>query len=315
MKRLKKIYLKTALIAALVLIACMVAGSFFDFQISKALYPGHEGSVGQFFAAFGELPMFMLISGAGALLFTVRTRLRSDWNLLFILAAVILCVGAIAYGAHEAHDNVSAMPLWVAVLVTAFFCVLTMFGLLILSRGCSARTVLRFLCTVVFVCVVTTLLVNLIKIPWGRARMRLIAATGNESFFTPWWKIGTDLKERLVADGIDSHEFRSFPSGHTACAACAMLALLLPTLSRRWRGKERLCVLIGAAWTLVVAVSRIFMGAHFLTDVAAAALIFLAVSALGIYLFYFNHKVFRFLWGLLAEQESRGKDEEPNEQE
>ena len=137
--------------------------------------------------------------------------------------------------------------------------------------------------------------------------MRLLVETGNESYFMPWWKLGISLKSKLVADGVSSDEFRSFPSGHTGCAACAMLTILLPTLGKRLRGKERLCLCIGLAWTLIVAVSRLMMGAHFLTDVTAATLLTLGVSILGIWLFYFNGAFFRRVWNLVAE---KGQDAE-----
>ena len=83
--------------------------------------------------------------------------------------------------------------------------------------------------------------------------------------------------------------------------------ILLPTLGKRLRGKERLCLCIGLAWTLIVAVSRLMMGAHFLTDVTAATLLTLGVSILGIWLFYFNGAFFRRVWNLVAE---KGQDAE-----
>ena len=144
-------------------------------------------------------------------------------------------------------------------------------------------------------------LINVIKVPWARPRMRLLVSTGNDSYFMPWWQLGGTLKQRLIGEGISPDEFRSFPSGHTACAACAMLAILLPTLKKQWHDKERICLAVGAGWTLLVAVSRIWMGAHYLTDVVMACLIALGVSVLGIYLFYFNQKLFRKIWTLVAE--------------
>ena len=62
MKSLKTQYQRGALLILAVLLVFMVVGSFLDLQISKLLYPGHENSVGQFFAAFGELPAFTALS-------------------------------------------------------------------------------------------------------------------------------------------------------------------------------------------------------------------------------------------------------------
>ena len=53
MKKLKRTYTRCAGLTALVLLALLIAGSFADLPISRFLYPGHESSFGQFFAAFG----------------------------------------------------------------------------------------------------------------------------------------------------------------------------------------------------------------------------------------------------------------------
>lgn len=301
MKKLKRTYRRCALAVFAALLLLMIVGSIWDLQISKLLYPGHESSLGQFFAAFGELPAFLCFTCAGVLLFYIREHLRRDWRLFFLLAAAALVLFGLVMNVHEACDNVSALPTAVALLATVFAAVVAGAGVLYLARQCPAKTVLRFILTIVFVSFVSMVLINVIKVPWSRARMRLLVSTGNDSYFMPWWQFGGALKQRLVAEGISSDEFRSFPSGHTACAACAMLAILLPTLKKQWYNKQRTCLLIGAAWTLLVAVSRIWMGAHYLTDVTMACMIVLGVTALGIYLFYFNQKLFRMIWSLLTQ--------------
>lgn len=301
MKKLKRTYRRCALVVLAVLVILMVVGSFLDLQISKLLYPGHESSLGQFFAAFGELPAFLCFTCAGVLLFLIRGRLRRDWDVLFLITSALLVAFGLVMNIREACDNVPALPAWVAILVTVFAAAVAGAGVVLLTRQCPAKTVLRFLLTLVFVSFVTMVLINVIKVPWSRARMRLLVSTGNDTYFMPWWQLGGALRQRLVGEGISPDEFRSFPSGHTACAACAMLAILLPTLKKQWHDKERVCLIVGALWTLLVAVSRIWMGAHYLTDVTMACLIVLGVSVLGIYLFYFNQKLFRKIWALLAE--------------
>ena len=51
MKKLKRTYTRCALTAAHVLLVMLIAGKIWDLPISKFLYPGHESSIGQFFAA------------------------------------------------------------------------------------------------------------------------------------------------------------------------------------------------------------------------------------------------------------------------
>ena len=306
MKQLKRSYVRSAWLLFALLLACMIAGSIYDFQISSFLYPGKESSFGQFFAAFGELPAFLALICAGVLLFRHRGCLRRDWNVLFLIGAFGLIFGGIFLSVHEATDNVPAMPAWVPLLVTVFFAALCSAALLLVTSGAQGKTVIRFVLTLIFVCVGTMLLINIIKVPWGRARMRLIASTGNASYFTPWWKAGSALKNQLVAEGVSSDEFRSFPSGHTACAACAMLMILVPTICRRLHDKEKLFMAIGAAWTAVVAFTRLRMGAHFLSDVCVSSLLTIGLGAFAVWLFYFNRPFFGRIW-LFFSGEAAGK--------
>ena len=310
MKKLKQTYLRSGRVIGAVLLLLMIVGSIWDLPISKFLYPGRESSFGQFFAAFGELPAFLAMTSAGVLLFFNRKRLRRSWNVLFLAAAAVLVAGGIVLSIHEARDNVPAMPLWVAALVTVFAAALAGFLLLLGTEGCQTKTILRFILVLAFISIGMMIVINVIKIPWGRPRMRLLLATGNESYFQPWWKLGGSLKAKLIAEGVASDEFRSFPSGHTGCAACAMLAILLPTVCKRLRGKERLCLIVGAVWTAVVAFSRLMMGAHFLTDVTAATAITLGIAWLGIWLCYFNGKFFRLVWGVVSEPTANNKNSE-----
>ena len=85
--------------------------------------------------------------------------------------------------------------------------------------------------------------------------------------YTPWYK-----------KGDSSHvysESNSFPSGHTAAAAFAML---LPMLASKTKNAAKIfapAFIIGFAYTLTVGITRLVRGAHFLTDIAAAAIIML----------------------------------------
>ncbi len=300
MKKLKRTYTRCALTASLVLLVLLVAGSIWDLPISKFLYPGHESSLGQFFAAFGELPAFSLLAGCGVLLIVHRAKFRPELNVILLAFGVCLTLASMFLAVHEATDNVSALPMAVALLVTVFIDALTAFALLFLTRECQTKTILRFVCTVIVVCVGIMLLINIIKVPWGRARMRLIYATGNDTYFSNWWQAGTALKKKLVADGVASDEFRSFPSGHTACAACSMLLILLPTLYRRLHNREKLFMAIGGVWTLAVAVSRLRMGMHFLSDVSVSSLLTIAMGAVAVWLFYFNKSFFNKIWAFAS---------------
>lgn len=301
MKQIRQTYLRSMYITLAVLVLFMIAGSIWDLQISKWLYPGHENSFGQFFAAFGELPAFLALTCSGALLLVYRERINPAWSALIAACGAALIVMGLVLCVHEATDNVQALPVWVALLVALFTAAISAAGIIYYARGASAKTVVRFVLTLAVVSIGTMLIINIVKVPWGRARMRLIVQTGNDSYFSPWWQAGSELKKKLVADGVSSDEFRSFPSGHTACAACAMLLALLPTLKKGAEKRIRLLYVIGCGWCAVTAFTRLHMGAHFLTDVTMAWLIALGMCVLSVYLFYFNKKFFARLWTFVSE--------------
>lgn len=75
----------------------------------------------------------------------------------------------------------------------------------------------------------------------------------------------------------------SFPSGHTTMAAVLMVYLAWLGL-RRARGKALTALLLVAviAWALLMALSRLTLGVHYLTDVLAGLALGAGIGALGV---------------------------------
>lgn len=68
-------------------------------------------------------------------------------------------------------------------------------------------------------------------------------------------------------------DFGSFPSGHVANAATIAVALWI-VFPRLW------VAIVGAAWVLLMAFSRTYLGAHWLSDTAGGALVGAAAALL-----------------------------------
>jgi lipid A 4'-phosphatase len=109
------------------------------------------------------------------------------------------------------------------------------------------------------------LVVNtILKDHWGRARPHQIVAFGGDAHFSP---------AVLMADQCARN--CSFPSGHAALGFwLAAVAMVVPP---RWR-----CLAMGCALAIgtLVGLMRIAQGAHFLSDVVAAALITIGINYL-----------------------------------
>jgi undecaprenyl-diphosphatase len=90
----------------------------------------------------------------------------------------------------------------------------------------------------------------------------------------PWMALGLPAPIGHPQDG-------SFPSGHAAGSFCvaAFLAVLLPAVWRDSRGRARLVGLGGLVLAASIALSRVYLGAHFPSDVLGGALLGAVVGA------------------------------------
>ncbi len=138
----------------------------------------------------------------------------------------------------------------------------------------SQKTVDRLLvpCIVCAAMLIILLLgVEIVKISVGRIRFRDLFAAADFSGFSPWyspnWFSGN----------------KSFPSGHTA-NACAMALLPLcfgKDFNERNPHASTVTYVTVTLWTVLMAFSRITVGAHYLSDVLTGGLIAFIVVMLG----------------------------------
>lgn len=90
-------------------------------------------------------------------------------------------------------------------------------------------------------------------------------------------QVGFDKLDDMLITGRSSP---AFPSGHAANSMAVTLTLLVLTWRTRWR---RLVAVSGAAFIVLVGVSRVYLGYHYPTDVVAGWLFSLGWVA-GVYL-------------------------------
>lgn len=261
-----------AIAAALALIAL---GSFVDYPLSSALYDA-SNPFAMFFAAYGAIPAPLGCVAAGTLFVCGRSRERTIPGMLQGAGGLLLLVlgTALACFVPALYLPVSpALPAGIGLVLSAG----TVLIVRRLAKGTAPAVVTRVGLAILLVILCELLVVNLIKVCWGRPRMRLVVSHP-EAYFFPWWRRGTALKEPLMAAGVGADEFKSFPSAHTANAATMLLLGLVPCLKPSLQRYRKALVAFGFGWTAVVALSRIMLGAHYLTDTAVGFLIgFLSV--------------------------------------
>jgi len=118
-------------------------------------------------------------------------------------------------------------------------------------------------------CVLTLLIVSGLKVIWSRPRFRTLSSA--DEYF-PFWM------PRGIAPFLESgSSVASFPSGHTANAACLYCLSLFPK-SKKNRQIAKIILII---WIGFMAACRVFAGAHYASDVLCGMTITLLLHLLS----------------------------------
>ncbi len=269
-----------------ILMVFMTIGSFFDYSISLMLY-NKESILGRFLAAYGQLPNVIAMSVGGTLMIYVCEKRMQGSTILAIISGIALNVIAIYVGVMEPrlyYPEVSKV--FLAVVAITILTLVNIY-MIYLVKDSDTREIKRYVKFMLFIVIGHIIIVNGMKVVWGRPRMRMIIES-SETFFQPWWLIDHGLKSTLTALGIASEEFKSFPSGHTASAAGILFISVLPFLSCKLRGKGHLLFYGSCTFAFIVGISRIIIGAHFLTDITVGFAVSFGIVLIAYAIFYKN---------------------------
>lgn len=106
---------------------------------------------------------------------------------------------------------------------------------------------------------VSSMLIENMKLHWGRFRPYEIARAIEGAHFTHWWNM----------NGINGH--KSFPSGHTLSGMSAVFLTFF--CNRNNIKKQKIITYITIFYGLIMGISRVRIGAHFLSDVTISAVL------------------------------------------
>ena len=223
-------------------------GAFYDYPITDMLY--HKASLfGIFFERIALIPIQSVV------MFTMCMLYCHMKKPLFLLCAVMANVYVIHHTLSYWLD-VSSTMMNVVVIVLA---VCTTLVTWILLRSVDPQWIKQHLSFFLFFTAVllsAALITTLIKAGWGRIRYRDMQST---SQFCVWYK------------PCGAFGNRSFPSGHTT-GMSALLCTLQWKYNRYERASRMRYVWI-AGGIVFMALSRMIMGAHFLSDTAAGFIV------------------------------------------
>lgn len=251
--------------------------TFTDLQISMAI--ARKPGWARVFEVVGEIPFTTLTVAACAILFRFRTRKNPALNILAAVGSGVLFALFSLMGGFMTYNyltaNLDHVPrAWIAVIGFAIAAVGVWIAKIIPEENRSAA--LKYATTALLYFVLVILIMNCAKAVWGRMRFREMTDPLNE--FTRWYQI--------VPRGGFNNIYASFPSGHSMNSAGVILLMLLPPMIPALTGKEKVLHSIVYVWCIVVGVSRVFMGAHFSSDVTVGILLSLAIFEVLRSIFY-----------------------------
>ena len=227
-----------------------------DLEFSRSL-ANAQASWAVWLERLGEFPGVLTAWLASAIvlargIWAERREEGQRWCLVIGLLA-LLCLSIYIpnrYSYYFWESRPVSFPEWLMAFTVATFVVWGMYRLMEDASPEDGREAAKKAAFALLVFAVIMLTVYIIKGIWGRVRFREMQ--DNFELYTPWYVV--------VRDSPGT----SFPSGHTASAAMtALLIFVLPVQQRRTRN---LLVLASVVYSVIVAYSRVVLGAHFFTD-------------------------------------------------
>lgn len=273
-----------AIIISAVLLALTVCGSVWDYEIANSIYIGQrpeENFFGILFSFIGVLPTFAGWSFLGASILCLSKKSVSDtakrrWLtvlaiFLFILSFFYYCNTLMIVNKHVFFVHWAiAYSIGTAVIAAA-----ACLGYKLSQRSTNPK-LLKTVMLLTVVSLVVMVVIMSTKEIMNRPRFRFVLESSNPSYFRNWWQSGRDIKSSLAIDGV-TDEFSSFPSGHSAYSMFAVF--LFPAFAdyiQKLNKYKVLLFLCGFAWWGLTSISRLTVGAHYLTDVCIAGFVTIA---------------------------------------
>jgi membrane-associated phospholipid phosphatase len=268
-------------IAAAILLALTVCGSVWDLEIANAIYLGEQPSeniFGIIFSYIGIIPTFVGWSflGASILYLSKKQIANATKRRLAMAFAILLFVLSFFYFCNTLYlSNANAFKIHFAAAYSigiAVICAAAYLGYALAKRSEDGELLYKLL-FLAAVSLVTLIIISATKELMCRPRFRFVLANDNADYFRSWWQSGREIKDSLGKD-IVTDEFASLPSGHSAYSMFAIF--LFPTLAdyiRKLKKFKPYLFALGFVWWAVTALSRLTLGAHYLTDVTIAGLV------------------------------------------
>lgn len=260
----------------IIIAVCLIGiavGSFFDFEISRAL--ADKTDLGKLFATWVLIIPNFFYAAAGACLFVGLKKKGSTlaWTLLVTVVFYAVYRSESSYGSYIRslfgyERGVSSAFLY---LLTWLFWVvlysLVAFLMTLILDEANPEKLVAIGAVILITGIISGNVNSWLKSVGSRPRYKyLLQLDDPYSEYRQWWQMVPFLSS--------GDNFKSWPSGHmtTACVVFT-LPMLTDAVKNRSMGKNIAAFCLACAFMLICAYNRIHMTNHFLSDVCFGTLI------------------------------------------
>ncbi len=270
-------------VIAVIFIAGMFFGSMYDLQITSRLSKLTQNADGVYSISPGKLALaFALIGrwttpflGAVSFLITelnLRRKVKEKTRMILFVVFTVIAAAFMFYGSNKTIEFFADGKLYIGHWLIILVMTLTLtFLLRFIVENIPKKTIHKLFSAALFTAIAVSVLLisaTTLKVIWGRIRLSELVEANSLDGFTAWYRPN-------FFSG--SH---SFPSGHTANAALLMLIPLWIGNAPETRRRRSAIYFAAMAWAAIMGISRLFCGAHYLTDVCCGFLLGFAVVEL-----------------------------------
>ncbi|MDR3130038.1 MAG: phosphatase PAP2 family protein [Treponema sp.] len=264
---------KPALSFLAVAAALLIIGTFFDLPIDERIYtPG--SAIANFLAVFGMFPQYAVEFLPQTMLFAILFEKRRSLKIkvmIPVFAALLLITTAWVHDFTGYLKHQTGLPsVFLASMLCFFILVFALAALPFAKKKPNELFTVALTGLIAFNAGYAIL--QVIKTFWGRQRFFTMDNPAEQ--FTKWF---------LPQGKAASDSFKSFPSGHSFAAMCAVWFAFWPRFIDCLKKYTRLILVLAILFGLAVMTSRLVLGRHFLSDVTAGASLSLASFALADY--------------------------------
>ena len=237
----------------------LLIGSFYDIQINKLFY-SRGNLYPETLKFLGEFPMIIIMT-TSSLIYLKYSNFKINRLAYILMLLFFICFPIVsAYGIPRYFNSEKIL---LSILIYIFY----ISSSLILLKFIKVEDKTKLIKFALFAAIsIFTIFIifEFMKNIWGRHRFFDMYQKGNFSTFTNWW----------ILNGKPANDlFKSFPSGHTSAAASSLVLIYIPEIFNINKKLSKFLITFPILWSVLVGISRIFDGAHFLTDISMGYII------------------------------------------